>query len=166
MTSRPCEASVESNMSRRMPAAAHHPVALSTSVARRIWLHAQRLDAWEPFGNGPGATRAGRGVPEPRRLVVGCGDDARAVAAERRARHPFVMACERLADRLTGLGVPDARRLVLRSGDDALAVGAERRAQHLTAVASEHANLFPCRGVPDARGIIIIPRRGDDAPAV
>src|ERR1700741_2022150 len=40
-----------------MPRAAKsHP--LSKSQARRIWLHAQRLDAEAPFGNGPEATRA------------------------------------------------------------------------------------------------------------
>jgi len=33
-----------------------HP--LSKSQARQIWLHAQRLDAEAPFGNGPEATRA------------------------------------------------------------------------------------------------------------
>src|ERR1700741_1400077 len=39
-----------------MPRAAKsHP--LSKSQARRIWLHAQRLDAEAPFGNGPEATR-------------------------------------------------------------------------------------------------------------
>src|ERR1700712_2054952 len=33
------------------------PVALSSADARRIWLHAQRLDQREPFGSGPDATR-------------------------------------------------------------------------------------------------------------
>jgi uncharacterized protein YcaQ len=33
------------------------PVPLSPSVARRIWLHAQRLDVAAPFGAGPDATR-------------------------------------------------------------------------------------------------------------
>jgi hypothetical protein len=33
------------------------PVALSLARARRIWLHAQRLDTREPFGAGPEATR-------------------------------------------------------------------------------------------------------------
>ena len=80
---------------------------------------------------------AGRGVPQPRRLVLRRGDDALAVGAERRARHRILMAFERLADRLAGLGVPDPRRLVRRRGDDALAVGAERRAQHLILVAFE-----------------------------
>jgi len=32
--------------------------ALTKAQARRIWLHAQRLDADAPFGDGPGATRA------------------------------------------------------------------------------------------------------------
>ncbi len=31
---------------------------LTPAQARRIWLHAQRLDATEPFGSGPGATPA------------------------------------------------------------------------------------------------------------
>src|SRR2546427_11878443 len=31
---------------------------MSKSRARRIWLRAQRLDQYAPFGNGPGATRA------------------------------------------------------------------------------------------------------------
>jgi uncharacterized protein len=34
------------------------PFTLTTSRARRIWLRAQRLDEYEPFGHGPGATRA------------------------------------------------------------------------------------------------------------
>jgi uncharacterized protein len=34
------------------------PVRLTIAEARRVWLHAQRLDAVEPFGSGPGATRA------------------------------------------------------------------------------------------------------------
>lgn len=33
------------------------PVEISASDARRIWLHAQRLDTREPFGSGPAATR-------------------------------------------------------------------------------------------------------------
>src|SRR6478736_415885 len=33
------------------------PVELSLTDARRIWLHAQRLDVAEPFGSGPQATR-------------------------------------------------------------------------------------------------------------
>jgi uncharacterized protein YcaQ len=35
-----------------------HPTALSKSRARRIWLHAQRLDQAAPFGDRPEATRA------------------------------------------------------------------------------------------------------------
>src|SRR5262245_44583191 len=35
-----------------------HPTMLSKSRARRIWLHAQRLDEAAPFGDGPEATRA------------------------------------------------------------------------------------------------------------
>src|SRR5690606_915688 len=34
------------------------PVVISASLARRIWLRAQRLDSYAPFGDGPGATRA------------------------------------------------------------------------------------------------------------
>src|ERR1700754_551764 len=33
------------------------PLELSLEQARRIWLHAQRLDSFEPFGAGPDATR-------------------------------------------------------------------------------------------------------------
>jgi uncharacterized protein len=36
----------------------NQPVLLSSAQARRIWLHAQRLDAAEPFGCGPQATPA------------------------------------------------------------------------------------------------------------
>jgi uncharacterized protein YcaQ len=36
-----------------------HPIiTLSAAEARRIWLHAQRLDSTEPFGSGPAATPA------------------------------------------------------------------------------------------------------------
>ena len=58
---------------------------------------------------------ASRGVPHPRRLVCGRGDDALAVGAERRAMTSIIMAFERLADRLTGRGVPNPRRLVRRT---------------------------------------------------
>jgi hypothetical protein len=34
------------------------PVAITKSQARRLWLHAQRLDADAPFGSGPMATPA------------------------------------------------------------------------------------------------------------
>jgi len=34
------------------------PVAITQSQARRIWLHAQKLDTTAPFGNGPAATPA------------------------------------------------------------------------------------------------------------
>ena len=37
---------------------AGQPFTLTTSRARRIWLRAQRLDEYAPFGHGPGATRA------------------------------------------------------------------------------------------------------------
>jgi len=33
-------------------------IELSSAQARRIWLHAQRLDTTEPFGSGPKATLA------------------------------------------------------------------------------------------------------------
>ena len=38
--------------------AAKNPVALTPAQARRIWLHAQRLDADAPFGDGTAATQA------------------------------------------------------------------------------------------------------------
>jgi uncharacterized protein YcaQ len=41
-----------------MPRTAAPPFALTKSQARRIWLHAQRLDTHEPFGDGPKATPA------------------------------------------------------------------------------------------------------------
>ena len=41
-----------------MPLWPQTPITLSKSVARRIWLNAQRLDEAEPFGDGPDATRA------------------------------------------------------------------------------------------------------------
>jgi uncharacterized protein len=41
-----------------MPRTAEKPFALAKSQARRIWLHAQRLDEDAPFGDGPEATRA------------------------------------------------------------------------------------------------------------
>ena len=36
----------------------HTPIQLTPAQARRIWLHAQRLDTSEPFGSGPAATPA------------------------------------------------------------------------------------------------------------
>src|SRR5262245_56367203 len=34
------------------------PISLNQAAARRIWLHAQRLDTAAPFGEGPAATPA------------------------------------------------------------------------------------------------------------
>ena len=34
----------------------NHPIQLTAEQGRRIWMHAQRLDAAEPFGSGPKAT--------------------------------------------------------------------------------------------------------------
>src|SRR3977135_2700823 len=39
------------------PGEAGKPFALSKSRARRLWLRAQRLDEYAPFGGGAGATR-------------------------------------------------------------------------------------------------------------
>ena len=58
MVRTPCEGSVESDISQRMPVPANHPLALSKNVVRRIWLHAQRLDERKPFGDGPEASLA------------------------------------------------------------------------------------------------------------
>ena len=41
-----------------MPRSAPTPLELTAAEARAIWLHAQRLDALAPFGEGPAATRA------------------------------------------------------------------------------------------------------------
>lgn len=41
-----------------MPRTAQKPFVLAKSLAKRIWLHAQRLDEHAPFGDGPEATRA------------------------------------------------------------------------------------------------------------
>jgi len=41
-----------------MSATSRKPVVLTNAQARRIWLHAQRLDEDAPFGDGPGATLA------------------------------------------------------------------------------------------------------------
>jgi len=40
-----------------MPRAEVNPLTVAKSQARRIWLHAQRLDVSAPFGDGPAATR-------------------------------------------------------------------------------------------------------------
>jgi uncharacterized protein YcaQ len=41
-----------------MPTAARPPIPVPKSQAKRIWLRAQRLDTFAPFGDGPQATRA------------------------------------------------------------------------------------------------------------
>src|SRR6185295_1768478 len=41
-----------------MSRSAPPPIPISTTDARRIWLRAQKLDQYEPFGDGPAATRA------------------------------------------------------------------------------------------------------------
>src|SRR5262245_35615365 len=73
---------------------------------------------------------AGSCIPQPRRPVPRCGDDALAVGTEHRAPHCIRMALERRAEWLGSLGIPQPRRVVLRRGDNALAVGAERRTPH------------------------------------
>ena len=66
------------------------------------------------------------GPPDPRRLVVGSGDDAAALRAKRGGMDVVRMPLE-LGEEGAGVGHPDPRRLVLRRGDDAAAVRAERR---------------------------------------
>ncbi len=66
------------------------------------------------------------GVPHPRRLVLGRGDDALAVGAERRRLDP-VLVTPKDQGLARAVGVPHPRGLVGGRGDDALAVGAERR---------------------------------------
>ena len=41
-----------------MPPRSRKPISLSVEQARRLWLHAQRLDRRDPFGAGPDAARA------------------------------------------------------------------------------------------------------------
>ena len=41
-----------------MPRTPATPHTLTASQARRLWLHAQRLDSSAPFGGGPEAARA------------------------------------------------------------------------------------------------------------
>ena len=73
-----------------------------------------------------GERRACRCVPYARRLVVGRGDDAGAVRAERRGGDIIAVPLER-GEQRTGLRVPDDGGLVFRGGDDARTIRAERR---------------------------------------
>ena len=68
-----------------------------------------------------GERGAGLGVPQARGVVPGCGDDARAVRAERRGQHPIRMPRER-GDRRAGPAVPQACGVVVGCGDDARTV--------------------------------------------
>ena len=67
---------------------------------------------------------ARRRVPQPRRLVLGAGQDARAVGREGDGRDAARVALER-GDRLARRRVPQPRRLVVGAGQDARAVGRE-----------------------------------------
>ena len=109
---------------------------------------------------------AGRGVPDPRRPVIRCGDDALAVGAERRAIDRILMAFERFADRLAGRRRPtSAPSGPCRRGDNALAVGTERRAVDRSSWPLSGSPIgLPVVGVPQSRRLII--GRGDDAHAV
>ena len=80
---------------------------------------------------------AGGRVPQPHRVVVAAGDDARAVGAERHADHRAGVAGERRAEGLAGGGVPQPHRVVGAAGGDAPAVGAERHAVDRAGVAGE-----------------------------
>ena len=72
----------------------------------------------------PSDRLAGFCIPDPRRLVIRRGDNARAVRAEARRVNLGVMA-QQFAHPLAGFRVPDPRRPVIRRGDNARAVRAE-----------------------------------------
>jgi hypothetical protein len=81
-------------------------------------------------------------LPQPRRLVVGGGDDALAVRAEGGGMDLTLMTGED-RDLLAGVGVPQPRRVVPGRGDDALAV----RARPGEGVSfGEHGGGFPRTG--------------------
>ena len=99
---------------------------------------------------------AGRGVPQPRRLVLRRGDDALAVGAERRA---LTTPAWPLSGSPIGLPVAASHSravLSVRRGDDALAVGAERRAIHIILMAFERlADRLAGLGVPQPRRLVL-----------
>src|SRR5262249_35720696 len=76
---------------------------------------------------------AGRGVPEPRRLVPAPGEHGLAVGAECHSTDVVVMLHGR-ADEPAGGDVPEAYPAVRVSGDESLAVGAERDGPDLGAM--------------------------------
>ena len=85
---------------------------------------------------------AGGCVPHARGLVLRRRDDARAVRAELRAHHRFLMSGER-RQRLARGGVPHARGLVVRRRDDARAVRAELRAITASSCPASVASALP-----------------------
>src|SRR5262245_59612756 len=78
-----------------------------------------------------------RGVPQTRRSIGGCGDDALAVGTERDAKDRVDMASSRLADGPAGRYVPQTRCPVIGCADNEPAVGAERGGRYKVGVTSE-----------------------------
>ena len=102
-------------------------------------------------------------VPDPRRVVVGGGDDAGAVGREgtRSAPSPRGRAGR---DLLARCRVPDPRRAVIGGGDDAGAVGGEGRTPHPALVAAQAVISGPVVA-SQIRAVRVI-GGGDDAGAV
>src|SRR5690242_7237358 len=88
---------------------------------------------------------AGRCVPKPRRPVIGRGNDALTIGAERYAFDTVYVSSERLADRFASFRIPQPGRLIQRCGGNALTVGTERRARDRCVVAQieSHAQVSP-----------------------
>src|SRR5262245_63654822 len=84
---------------------------------------------------------AAHGVPQPRRLVSGRGDDARTVGAERRAGYPIPMAAQGFTHWAAGFGLPQPHCHVLGRGHDAFAIGTEPCAHHIALVTFENLSL-------------------------
>jgi len=105
------------------------------------------------------------GVPDPRRAVIGSGDDARPSGEKDALSAPRLMAAQ-CVDLAAGCGIPDPRREILGGGDDARSAGGERRTPHPALVPNQAEALRTRRGEvrPTRRRtkIRVLLRRGDD----
>jgi hypothetical protein len=86
-----------------MPPRSQTPLPLSKTPARRLWLHAQRLDEAAPFDDGPNATRPGTQLPQKRNFPSRGRAAGRAVKTDTRLRvgaiDPLQEVPERIGER-------------------------------------------------------------------
>ena len=118
-------------------AASHsHAVLSSEAVMTRVPSGEKVADPTKSLTAQDSDFLAGRGVPQPRGIVIGGGDDARPVRREGGTPNRNFVAAQD-SDLRARRGVPQPRGLVIGGGDDARSVRRERGAPNRIVVAAQ-----------------------------